>query len=134
MENPELMLGIPLVLLGALGLFVAVSLFAMPEPAGGVRLIQRSQEHPTPSQYVVVGMFLAFVTAIEVALYYIEMNFNLMVVVLLVLSAIKFIFVVGFFMHLKFDSRLFSVLFFGGLLLAIAIFTVAIATLNANIV
>lgn len=134
MENPELMLGIPLVLLGALGLFVAVSLFAMPEPVGGVRLTRRSQEHPTPSQYVVVGMFLAFVTAIEVALYYIDMNFNLMVVVLLALSAIKFIVVVGFFMHLKFDSRLFSVLFFGGLLLSIAVFTVAIATLNANIV
>jgi cytochrome c oxidase subunit 4 len=134
MENPELMVGIPLVLLGALGLFVAVSLFAMPEPAGGGRLIRRAEEHPTPSQYVVVGMFLAFVTAVEVALYYIDMNFNVMVTVLIVLSAIKFLFVVGFFMHLRFDSRVFSVLFFGGLLLALALFTVAITTLDANIV
>ena len=38
--------------------------------------------------------------------------------ILLTLSAIKFAMVAMFFMHLKFDNRLFSSFFVGGLLLA----------------
>jgi hypothetical protein len=38
------------------------------------------------------------------------------------------------FMHLKFDDRLFSTMFVLGLLLAVSVFTVAIATLGGKLV
>jgi hypothetical protein len=51
-----------------------------------------------------------------------------------VLSLLKFMLVVGFFMHLRFDNQILSFLFFGGLALAVAVFTVAVATLDAGLV
>ena len=78
--------------------------------------------HPTPAKYVTIGVILAVITAIEVAIYYVP-DFVLVFrpvlePVLLILSALKFTLVAMFFMHLKFDSRLFSSLFVGGILLA----------------
>lgn len=135
MENPEYVTGIPLILLGAFGLFIAFTLFAVPDqPEGAKTRVRVAQAHPDPIQYVVIGLALAFVTLVEVALYYIELNFNFLVITLIVLSLLKFVLVVGFFMHLRFDNKIFSVLFFGGLMLAVAIFTVAIATLDAGLV
>jgi cytochrome c oxidase subunit 4 len=136
MENPEYVTGIPLILLGAFGLFIAFTLFAVPDEAQGARTrVRRGQAgHPDPIQYVVIGLTLAFITLVEVALYYIDLNFELMVVTLIVLSLLKFMLVVGFFMHLRFDNQIFSVLFFGGLGLAVAVFTVAIVTLDAGLV
>ena len=137
MENPEYLTGIPLAILAGIGLVIAFSLFFIPEhaEAQGRKVVPRATaHHPEPYQYVVVGIILAAITAFEVLLYYINLNFNFLVVTLLFLSALKFFIVVGFFMHLRFDAKLFSVLFFGGLALAIAIFTVAIATLNAGLV
>jgi cytochrome c oxidase subunit IV len=135
MENPEFVTGIPLILLGAFGLFIAFTLFAVPDqPAGASARVRHPQAHPDPIQYVVIGLTLAFITLVEVALYYIDLNFDFLVVTLIVLSLLKFMLVVGFFMHLRFDSRIFSVLFFGGLVLAIAVFTVAITTLEAGLV
>ena len=135
MENPEFVTGIPLVLLAGVGLMIAFALFFMPERASEPKKTHAVAHHPDPAQYVVVGIILAGITAFEVMLYYIEgLNFEFLVVVLLALSALKFFIVVGFFMHLKFDAKLFSVLFFGGLALAIAVFTVAIATLEAGLV
>jgi cytochrome c oxidase subunit 4 len=137
MENPEFVSAIPLILVSIIGLMVAGSLFFIPEHADGPakKVVHAGPHHPEPYQYVVVGIILAGITAIEVALYYIEgLNFETLVVVLLGLSALKFFIVVGFFMHLRYDAKLFSVLFFGGLALAIAIFTVAIVTLEAGLV
>lgn len=136
MENPEIITGIPLLLLGALGAFIAFTLFAVPDEANGpkTRVAHAHAGHPDPIQYVVIGLTLGFITAVEVALYYVDLNFNFLVVVLLVLSLLKFVLVISFFMHLKFDNRIFSVMFIGGLLLAVAVFTVAIATLGAGLV
>ncbi len=81
--------------------------------------------HPGPAEYVKIAVILAIITAIEVGLYYTPAAWKtvkeLMVPVLLTLSAIKFAFVVMWFMHLKFDSRLFSTMFVGGLALAGAV-------------
>jgi len=139
MENPELLFGIPLVLIGLIGLLIAASLFAVPaeETAGpvGARVAPRPHSaHPLPSEYVVIGLILAMLTAIEVALYYIDLSHNLLVVVLIGLSAAKFAFVVLWFMHLKFDSPLLSRLFATGFFGAIVLFTVVVATLGANLI
>lgn len=90
--------------------------------------------HPGAMEYVQIGLVLAVVTAIEVALYYVDLDHTLLVVFLMVLSALKFSLVVLWFMHLKFDNRLFSQLFVGGFLLALSIFVVALATIGGKLV
>lgn len=96
--------------------------------------LRREAAHPGPAEYARVGLALAVVTAIEVALYYMGMARWLLVTALIILSAIKFSLVVLWFMHLKFDSPLFSWMFAGALALAAAIFVVVLATMGAGLV
>jgi cytochrome c oxidase subunit 4 len=80
-------------------------------------------------QYVVIAAILAGITGLEVLVSYIDIG-PLFLPVLLTLMAIKFVTVVSFFMHLKFDNKIFSVLFYGGLLLAIFVYVVALSTFH----
>lgn len=138
MENPALLVGIPLILLSIVGLMVAFSLFAVPDEVTvgppRDRAAGHAGEHPGVPEYLVIGIILAVVTAVEVALYYIDLGHKALVVMLMVLSVVKFGLVIGWFMHLRFDNKLFTTLFLGGLGLAIAVFTVAVATLKAGLV
>src|SRR5215212_7014741 len=77
--------------------------------------------HPGPKEYVAVAVVLAFLTSIEVAIYYIDFVRPWLAHLLLLLSAAKFFLVGAFFMHLKFDNRLFTSLFVGGIILAISL-------------
>ncbi len=90
--------------------------------------------HPGPVEYVKIGLALAIVTAVEVAVYYWDAIEGALVPILLSLSALKFSLVALWFMHLRFDNRLFSAMFVGGLMLAMAIFIVVLATLGASLV
>ena len=74
--------------------------------------------HPTAGTYLRVAAVLAVLTVIEVGVFYVPAFKPLLAPVLLVLSAIKFAIVVMFYMHLKMDSRFFTLLFGGPLLLA----------------
>lgn len=78
--------------------------------------------HPSLGKYVGIAIFLAIVTAIEVAIYYIEALESALVPILIVLSAIKFIIVVGYFMHLKFDGKLLSFIFAAALITSLAVY------------
>ena len=85
--------------------------------------------HWTDLKYVQLAVALAIVTAIEVALSYMVDDLGkAFLPLLLVLMLIKFFAVVMFFMHLKFDSKLFSVLFYTGLGLAVFVYVVAMFT------
>ncbi|MGH8992330.1 MAG: cytochrome C oxidase subunit IV family protein [Acidimicrobiia bacterium] len=86
--------------------------------------------HPSPLKYVGIAMVLAFVTAIEVGLYYLDLPDKLLVAMLLGLAFIKFAMVAAYFMHLKFDGRLLRRLFITGIVLAMAVYTVALLTLD----
>jgi len=88
-----------------------------------------AHEHPGELTYIKVAMFLAAITVIEVAIYYIEWfhDSGALVPSLLVLSAIKFFMVVSFFMHLKFDHRFLTYAFVGGLILGAAVILAFIA-------
>ncbi len=88
--------------------------------------------HPSPKQYVFVAVILAIVTAIEVAIYYVPALEGLLVPLLIAFSFIKFVLVALWFMHLRFDSRLFRRLFITGLVLAFIIFSVVLATFLAR--
>ena len=75
--------------------------------------------HPGAKEYLAIGLVLVVITAIEVAVFYIPSMKPVLVPVLLSLSALKFALVAMFYMHLKFDSRLFSWLFVLPMMLAI---------------
>ena len=91
------------------------------------------QAHPSPRSYVNIAIVLAVITAIEVATYYIpNIPTPLFIGVLLVLSAVKFVMVVGWFMHLRFDHKSFTWYFGGGLAVALAVFTGMILMFVAN--
>ena len=79
--------------------------------------------HPGPRTYVIVGVVLAVITLLEVYAYTAEAIKPILVPILLVLSATKFVLVVGFYMHLKFDAPLFTGVFGFGLMVAGSIIT-----------
>jgi cytochrome c oxidase subunit 4 len=77
-------------------------------------------EHPTWSTYWKVATVLTVVTVVEVWCYYLPSftSTPYFVPTLLLLSAFKFAIVVMFYMHLKYDAKLFRALFVGPLLVA----------------
>jgi cytochrome c oxidase subunit IV len=81
--------------------------------------------HPSDAQYILIALGLAFLTAVEVAVYYLHSD-SATIGVLLVLMVLKFAVVVGFFMHLRFDSRVLRRLFLGGLTLAVSVYTIVL--------
>ena len=90
--------------------------------------------HVTVKTYINVAVALALLTAIEVAtLYTPGIPHTLLVSALLFMSALKFFLVVGFFMHLWYDSPIMRALFVGPLIIAIAIILALLALLGAFI-
>jgi cytochrome c oxidase subunit 4 len=79
--------------------------------------------HPGAKTYVIVGVILAVITVAEVFFYTQESVRAFLVPLLLCLSAAKFVLVVGFYMHLKFDHPLFTGVFGFGLMVAGSIIT-----------
>ena len=101
----------------------------------GLALVHHAPEHthPSPTKYVGIAVFLAIITALEVALYYITMPEWLVVVLLLTLATVKFALVAAFFMHLKFDSPMLRRVFITGIVLAGVVYFVALTTLRVLI-
>lgn len=85
--------------------------------------------HPTPRQYVQIAVLLAVLTGIEVGLYYTEPTLgNAVTPALLVLAILKFLLVVGFYMHLRYEKRLLSGFFGAGFVLAALVYAVVLVT------
>ena len=62
--------------------------------------------------YWIIGAYLFVLTALEIGCYYLEDQLgSLATPAILILSAAKFILVVMFYMHLKYDSKVFTALF-----------------------
>jgi cytochrome c oxidase subunit 4 len=72
---------------------------------------EAGHNHPGAKQYLGIAVVLTVITALEVAIFYIPSMKAMMVPLLLTLSALKFALVAMFYMHLKFDHRIFSWLF-----------------------
>jgi cytochrome c oxidase subunit 4 len=85
------------------------------------------EEHSTPAMYVRVALILAVITLIEVIIWYLPSTRFLLVPALIILSLAKFLAVVGYFMHLKFDSPVFRFMFFAGLILSLGVFLAMLA-------
>ncbi len=81
-----------------------------------------AHNHPAEGTYIRIAIALAAVTLLEVVIYYIDALGSILVPALIILSAIKFVTVVGYFMHLKFDDRRLAGIFSGGLIVALVVF------------
>ena len=79
------------------------------------------EAHPTPLTYFKVAMVLSLITAIEVAIFYVNWLSYGIIPILTILSVAKFALVAMFYMHLKYDARLFSGMFIGGLTVAVGV-------------
>lgn len=78
--------------------------------------------HPNEAAYIRIAVILAIVTIVEVAIYYIDQEASWLVPALLVLASAKFVLVVGYFMHLKFDDSRLAFIFSGGMVMALGTF------------
>jgi cytochrome c oxidase subunit IV len=83
------------------------------------------EAHPKDRTYVLVALWLGVLTALEVSTYFVDFG-DIAVALLLTLMAIKFAVVALYFMHLRFDSRLFRRLFITGIITALAVYTAAL--------
>jgi len=79
-----------------------------------------------------VAIVLAIITGVEVATLYVPgIPNSVLVISLLLMSAVKFYLVVGFFMHLKYDHPIMRALFVGPLVIAVAIILAVMALFSA---
>ena len=82
-------------------------------------------EHPTPKKYIQIAIVLGILTAIEIALYYTEDIVGVFTDPILIILAVgKFIIVVGWFMHLRFENKMVNRFFAGGMILALFLFAI----------
>ncbi len=79
-----------------------------------------AEAHAHPSRfhtYVQIAMTLAVITGVEILMVFLPFAPWVVVTVLVTLSAVKFLFVIFFFMHLRWDKVFCTILFFIGLIL-----------------
>jgi len=94
---------------------------AMPGTKPGTDHLVSEDHHPSSGVYIRVAIILAIITVVEVAIYYVEGARPILVPALLLMSLAKFIAVVGYFMHLKFDNRIFRWMFVAGLAISTSV-------------
>ena len=87
-------------------------------------------DHPGEGKYIKIALILAVITAVEVAFSYWEAVEGILAPSLIFMSIVKFVIVVAYFMHLRFDSRLFRRLFIAGIGLAVFCFTAVLTTFH----
>ncbi|HWH51742.1 MAG TPA: cytochrome C oxidase subunit IV family protein [Gemmatimonadaceae bacterium] len=95
--------------------------FTHTNPDVDVHAMGEMHEHPTWREYKWVALVLTLITVAEVWVYYTSIKDTpVFVPLLLIMSAVKFAIVVAFYMHLKYDHKIFRALFTGPLMIAIA--------------
>jgi cytochrome c oxidase subunit 4 len=97
-----------------------------------------AHEHhgPTDKKFVTTALILAAITAVEVAWSYLpwgDWGHGFAIVFaevggLLIMMAVKFYIVASVFMHLKYDSKVLTRVFYAGLALAVAVYLAVLAT------
>jgi len=68
--------------------------------------------------YVQIAMLLAVITGLEIVAVYLPFAKWLLITALVIMSIVKFMFVIFYFMHLRWDKPFCTILFFIGLVLA----------------
>jgi cytochrome c oxidase subunit 4 len=93
--------------------------------------------HPTTGQYVKIAILLAIVTAVEVALFYVDEAVDMAGwdgPMLIILSFFKFVVVIGWFMHLRFEKPLLTRFFAGGFILALSLYGIVVGSFLVGLI
>jgi len=88
---------------------------------------------PTPRDYWTIALILAVITGAEVAVTYADALDSVVAPLLILMSAAKFIIVVGYFMHLKYEKKLYRNLFLVGVIAAPLVFGAVLFTFGVLI-
>lgn len=94
-------------------------------------MAETHRTHPTPAAYWGIALFLAVVTAIEIAIPSISALDPVKVPLLWGLAIIKFGTVVMFFMHLRYDKKLYRTLFLFGVIGVVPLMAIMLLTMDA---
>ncbi|OFW62751.1 MAG: hypothetical protein A2135_09185 [Actinobacteria bacterium RBG_16_67_15] len=89
--------------------------------------------HPTPRDYWIVAVVLGVITAAEVSVTYLDFLDPAVAPMLLVMAAAKFLIVVGWYMHLRFDAPIYRKLFYIGVVAAPILFGAVLFTFGVLI-
>lgn len=90
----------------------------------------KAHSHPSEWDYVKIAIILAVITALEVGTHFWADIFGskpsttALVLSLFPMMIVKFVIVIAYFMHLKYDNPIFKRVFVFGLILAIVVYTV----------
>src|SRR3954447_20392828 len=90
-----------------------------------VHVDEHAHAHPSDAQYVLIAAVLAFITGAEVLTYYVDFfkdHFQILLITLIPMMVIKFGIVAAFFMHLRFDNKVFRRVFVTGIVLATIVY------------
>jgi len=82
-------------------------------------------EHPSDWAYVKIAAILAGITGLEVSTYFVSVG-DALIPSLMVMMVVKFWLVITWFMHLRFDGKIFKRLFLGGLFLAASVYLITL--------
>jgi cytochrome c oxidase subunit 4 len=80
--------------------------------------------------YWLVGLVLAVITLLEVWLFTVEGLGGWFIPILLFLSVVKFVGVVAYFMHLRFDNLMFTYFFTSAMIIGILIFSLLLVIMK----
>jgi cytochrome c oxidase subunit 4 len=100
-------------------------------PAETVEVDEHADDHgghASDTLYIQIALGLAVLTGMEVAWPYIVDDGPILMFPLLIVMAIKFVIIAAFFMHLKFDSKVLTRVFYTGLFLAVGVYLAALTT------
>lgn len=92
-----------------------------------------TNHHPRPRDYWLIAFVLAVITAAEVAVTYWSALDRFIAPILLIMSALKFVIVVAFFMHLKYEAKIYRNLFVIGIIAAPLLFGAVLFTFGVLI-
>lgn len=84
--------------------------------------------HPTPKLYVQIAAVLFALTMMEFSTYFLDFG-GLHIPLLIILMLIKFALVAGYFMHLKYDTRLYTRFMMTGLIGASILYTITLVAI-----
>ena len=101
---------------------------AVDEPAVDDPHATHERTHPPDSEYIKIALILAAITAAEVVTYYVDLETGLLLGLLIPMMIAKFAIVAMYFMHLRYDSKVFTAAFVFGILLASGVYIVALST------